>query len=133
MKISDLSSFQLSLISGILIGLSYPPIFGILALIGFIPLIRIWLTSTIKNSMKYSFIAAVIANTISLYWIGLNSGASLLPVIISLIAAILYLSVFWILIGGVVSYLKQKIKYIEYFCSINLLTLLIIILKLLQY
>ena len=114
MKISDLSSFQLSLISGILIGLSYPPIFGILALIGFIPLIRIWLTSTIKNSMKYSFIAAVIANTISLYWIGLNSGASLLPVIISLIAAILYLSVFWILMGGVVSYLKQKIKYIEY-------------------
>ena len=114
MKIFNLSSFQLSLISGILIGLSYPPILGILALIGFIPLIRIWLTSTVKDSMKYSFIAAILSNIISLYWIGLNSGASLLPVVISLIAAILYLSVFWIFLGGVVSFLKEKIKYVEY-------------------
>jgi len=114
MKIFNFSSFQLSLISGILIGLSYPPILGILALIGFIPLIRIWLTSTVKDSMVYSFIAAIVSNAISLYWIGLNSGASLLPVAISLIAAILYLSVFWILLGGVVSFLKEKINYIEY-------------------
>ena len=45
---------------------------------------------------------------ISLYWIGLNSGASIVPVIISLVAAILYLSIFWIITGYSISWMKKK-------------------------
>ncbi len=114
MKISSLTPLKLALISGVSIGLSYPPFFGMLALFGFIPLIRIWLTEKIIDSIKYSYFAAIIANTISLYWIGLNSGASFLPVIISLVAAILYLSIFWAILGGAVSWFKDKFNYIEY-------------------
>ena len=108
------SPFKLALISGVLVGLSYPPFFGILALFAFIPLIRVWLTVKIIDSIKYSYFAAIIANAISLYWIGLNTGASFLPVIISLVAAILYLSIFWAILGGAISWFKDRFNYVEY-------------------
>ena len=104
----NISKGQLSLASGILMGLSYPPGWGMFALFGLVPIIRIWITSTPIISLKYSFLSAITCNIISLYWIGLNSGASIVPVIISLIAAILYLSIFWAILGYCISSLQKK-------------------------
>ena len=94
--INTLSRKKLSMISGLLVGLSYPPGFGIIALFSLVPLMRVWLTSSPRSSLKYSFLSSIVCSMISLYWIGLNSGASIVPVIMSLVAAILYLSIFWI-------------------------------------
>jgi len=106
--INTLSRKKLSMISGLLVGLSYPPGFGIFALFGFVPLLRVWLTSSPRSSLKYSFLSSIVCSMISLYWIGLNSGASIVPVIISLVAAILYLSIFWIITGYSISWMKKK-------------------------
>ena len=106
--INTLSRKKLSMISGLLVGLSYPPGFGIIALFSLVPLIRVWLTSSPRSSLKYSFLSSIVCSMISLYWIGLNSGASIVPVIMSLVAAILYLSIFWIITGYSISWMKKK-------------------------
>ena len=106
--INTLSRKKLSMISGLLVGLSYPPGFGIFALFGLVPLMRVWLTSSPRSSLKYSFLSSIVCSMISLYWIGLNSGASIVPVIMSLVAAILYLSIFWIITGYSISWMKKK-------------------------
>ena len=62
------SSFQLSIICGVLIGISYPPIPGITAWFGFVPLIHIWLNESPKESARWSFFSAIIANSISFYY-----------------------------------------------------------------
>ena len=112
--IITLSRKKLSMISGIIVGLSYPPGFGIIALFGLVPLIRVWLTSSPRSSLKYSFLSSIVCSMISLYWIGLNSGASIVPVIMSLVAAILYLSIFWIITGYSISWMKKKFSKIIY-------------------
>jgi len=100
LNIIYISTWKLSVLSGILIGFSYPPSpFGFLAWFGLIPLIHILLNSSTVNSIKWSFITGAIVNIITVYWFGLNSGAELIPAIISMVAAILYLSIFWILFG----------------------------------
>ena len=106
--INTLSRKKLSMISGLLVGLSYPPGFGIIALFSLVPLMRVWLTSSPKSSLKYSFLSSIVCSMISLYWIGLNSGASIVPVIMSLVAAILYLSIFWIITGYSISWMNKK-------------------------
>ena len=106
--INTLSRKKLSMISGLLVGLSYPPGFGIIALFSLEPLMRVWLTSSPRSSLKYSFLSSIVCSMISLYWIGLNSGASIVPVIMSLVAAILYLSIFWIITGYFISWMKKK-------------------------
>ena len=106
--INTLSRKKLSMISGLLVGLSYPPGIGIFALFGLVPLLRVWLTSSPRSSLKYSFLSSIVCSMISLYWIGLNSGASIVPVIMSLVAAILYLSIFWIITGYSISWMKKK-------------------------
>ena len=108
MNIFSNHRFKYALISGALIGFSFPPFFGFFSFVGFVPLITIWSSSSIRESAKYSYIAALVANIISLYWIGLNSGAELIPVIASLVAAVLYLSLFWALLGAVCSYFIKR-------------------------
>ena len=108
MNILSNHRFKYALSSGALIGFSFPPFFGFFAFVGFVPLITIWSSSSIRESAKYSYIAALVANIISLYWIGLNSGAELIPVIASLVAAVLYLSLFWALLGAVCSYFIKR-------------------------
>ena len=109
-----LSRKHLSLMSGILIGSSYPPGFGLIALFGLVPLIRIWLISSPSTSSKYSFFSSLVCSIISIYWIGLNSGASFIPVLLSLIAAVLYLSIFWSVTGYIISWLHKHYKYTLY-------------------
>ena len=109
-----LSKKHLSLMSGILIGSSYPPGFGLIALFGLVPLIRIWIISSPLTSLKYSFFSSLVCSIISLYWIGLNSGASFIPVLLSLIAAVLYLSIFWAVMGYITSWFQKYYKYTLY-------------------
>ena len=105
MNLQSYKNFQLAIFSGIFIGFSYPPFIGAFAWIGLIPLIEIWIREKSKNSFLYSALSAIIANIISLYWIGLNSGAEIFPVLLSLIAAVLYLSFFWGLLGFILFFL----------------------------
>lgn len=106
-----LPMWQLALLSGILVGLSYPPLhLGFLVYIGLIPLIHILLNTKPKQTIKHSFVASITANFISLYWIGMNSGAGFLPVFASLIGAVLYLSLFWIALGFAVSYAENRFR-----------------------
>lgn len=108
----DISKWKLSVLSGILIGLSYPPSpLGFLAWFGLIPLIHILLNSSIVNSIKWSFITGIIVNIITVYWLGLNSGAGLASAIISMVAAILYLSIFWMLFGFLSSWHHKMTGY----------------------
>ncbi len=107
-NILDRSPYQLAIISGTLIGCAYPPIPGFTAWFGFVPLIHIWQTQSPKESARWSFFAAVIANLLSLYWIGLNSGASIPIVLLSMISAILYLGIFWGILGWVVAWVEKK-------------------------
>jgi len=101
--------WQLAILSGILVGISYPPFhLGFLIYIGLIPLIHILLNGDPKQAMRNAFIASITTNFISLYWIGMNSGAGFLPVFASLIGAVLYLSIFFFFFGRLVAYLEKK-------------------------
>ena len=99
-----LPSWQLAILSGLLIGLAYPPLhLGFLAWIGFVPLISIFLNESSSSVARYSFLSAITANFVSLYWIGFNSGAGFIPVFASLIGAVLYLALFWTFLGVLLS------------------------------
>ncbi|MEA1882477.1 MAG: apolipoprotein N-acyltransferase [Candidatus Marinimicrobia bacterium] len=107
-KILDRSPFQLAMISGFLVGCAYPPLPGITAWFGFLPIIHIWQTQSPRESARWSFFSSVIANLISLYWIGLNSGAGMVAVLFSLFGAILYLGIFWAMVGWLVAWVENK-------------------------
>ena len=108
-KILKRPYWQLALLSGIIIGLSYPPLhLGFLAWFGFIPLIHVLLNVKAIQAAKFAFLASITANFISLYWIGLNSGAGFLPVFASLVGAILYLGIFWSGLGYFVAFVEKR-------------------------
>jgi len=99
----------LALISGTLMGLAYPPThLGWLAWIGFIPLYLVWELDTPWQAAINSYLAGTWSHLISLYWIGLNSGASTGVVLLSLIGAVLYLGLYWAVVGGVSSFWFRK-------------------------
>jgi apolipoprotein N-acyltransferase len=101
--------WQLALLSGVLIGLSYPPLhLGFLAWFGLIPLIHVLLNVKPRQVVQLAFLASITANFISLYWIGFNSGAGFLPVFASLIGAVIYLGVFWSGLGYFVSFIEKR-------------------------
>ncbi len=96
MNIQQITKWKLAILTGVLVGLSYPPLhLGFLVWIGFIPLIHVLLNSKVSSAAKYGFLSSITANFISLYWIGFNSGAGFWVVFASLVAAVLYLGVFW--------------------------------------
>lgn len=108
-RVSERPHWQNSLLTGILIGLSYPPThLGFFAVIGFIPLFHVILNSTPCSAAKWAYLASVTANLISLYWIGLNSGAAFWIVLLSMIAAVLYLGLFWAGFGWITAFVHQR-------------------------
>ncbi|MEE8478982.1 MAG: apolipoprotein N-acyltransferase [Candidatus Neomarinimicrobiota bacterium] len=101
--------WQLALLSGVLVGLSYPPWhLGFLAWFGFIPLIHVLLNIKPGQTVILAFLASITTNLISLHWIGFNSGAGFLPVFASLVGAILYLGIFWSGLGYFVSFIEER-------------------------
>ncbi|MDP6629309.1 MAG: apolipoprotein N-acyltransferase [Candidatus Marinimicrobia bacterium] len=107
-SIFDRSPYQLAIIAGVLIGCAYPPFPGVTAWVGFIPLIHIWLTQPPKESARWTFFAGVISHIIAFYWIGLNSGASIIAAFFSMAASILYLSAIWAVFGWGMATIEKR-------------------------
>ena len=111
-KFLDLPKWQLALLSGVLIGAAYPPSpLGFLAWFGFVPLIHLLYNASPVEGAKWSFLTGVTVNIITVYWFGLNSGAGLFPVFLSLTGAVLYLSIYWIIFGMCTSWYHQRTGY----------------------
>jgi len=107
--LSRLSFWQLSIISGLLIGLAYPPLpFGFLAWFGIVPLLVLFQQASVWQGFRFGFLASITANLVSLYWIGFNSGAGFTVVLLSLIGADLDLAIFWGIIGFLLTWIMQK-------------------------
>ena len=99
--------WRLAIFSGLITGISHQPWhLGILAYIGFVPFIHILLNHNANDDFRLGYIFGITHNFISFYWIGFNSGASFWVVFLSLIAAVLYLGIFWAIAGWVFGKLK---------------------------
>ena len=106
--LSNRAFWQLAIISGICIGLSYHQFnLGLLSYIGFIPLIHTWLIDGPKRNFLSGYIFGIVYNIISNYWIAANSGAEFIVVLFSLISAVLYLSIFWGIAGYIIGLLNN--------------------------
>jgi apolipoprotein N-acyltransferase len=109
MKINNLI---LPLMSGLLLGLSYPPFsLGFLAWIAFIPLLHcISKEERIGQKALFGFVACFTSNLIILNWMGLNSGTSPAIAIISYLALSLYLTIFWMAFIISTHFIPKKIE-----------------------
>jgi apolipoprotein N-acyltransferase len=109
MKINKLI---LPLMSGLLLGLSYPPFsLGFLAWIAFIPLLHcISKEERIGQKALFGFVACFTSNLIILNWMGLNSGTSPTVAIISYLALSLYLTIFWVAFIISTHFIPKKIE-----------------------
>lgn len=111
-------AWQLALLSGLLVGLAYPhpplpgregPVqLGFLAWFGLVPFLQAVLYGSPKEGARHGYLAGLTAHLVSLYWIGLNQGAGILPVLTSLVAAVLYLGLFWALVGLVLAWFQGR-------------------------
>jgi len=103
----DRPSWQLSILSGILVGISYLPLkLGFFIYFGFIPILHSWIYNNSKSNFISGMIFGITYNLISNYWIGTNSGAEFYVVVLSLILAVFYLSLFWASSGFVYGLIK---------------------------
>lgn len=98
--------------SGLLLGLSYPPFsLGFLAWIAFIPLLHcISKEERIGQKALFGFVACFTSNLIILNWMGLNSGTSPTVAIISYLALSLYLTIFWMAFIISTHFIPKKIE-----------------------
>jgi len=102
-------AWQLAVFSGFLLGLSFQPFhLGFLAWVGLIPLYHIWINSDANDNVRNGFLFGMTHNFVAFYWIGFNSGASFGVVFLSLIAAVLYLSLHWAVAGWIFGKLKSE-------------------------
>ena len=74
-KILNFTPIQLAIVSGVLVGISYPPIPGLTAWFGFVPLIHLWLNQSRNDSARFTFLSAIIFNSIALQLAFLKSSA----------------------------------------------------------
>ena len=104
----------LPLLSGLLVGLSYPPFsLGFLAWVAFVPLFHaISEEDKVSQKVLFGFISCLVSNLIILNWMGLNSGTSPVIAIISYLGLSLYLTLFWV--GFIVSthFIPKKMELI---------------------
>jgi len=101
--------WQLAIISGLITGIANQPWhLGILAFIGFVPLLHVLFVQDADDNFRLGYIFGITHNFISFYWIGFNSGASFWVVFLSLIAAVLYLGIFWAIAGWVFGQVKTQ-------------------------
>ena len=109
MNFLERPSWQLAILSGVLVGISYLPIkLGFCIYFGFVPLLHSWIINNSKSNFISGLIFGIIYNLISNYWIGTNSGADLYVVILSLIFAVIYLSLFWAFFGYIYGLIKTS-------------------------
>jgi len=109
MKINKLI---LPLLSGLLLGLSYPPFnFGFFAWIALIPLFySISKEEKVINKAFFGFLSSFSSNLIILNWMGLNSGTSTSVAIISYLSLSLYLTIFWVAFIISIHFIPKKME-----------------------
>ena len=95
-------------------GIAYQPWhLGWLAWFALLPLLDVWFTGNAKENFINSYLFGLTHNIIAVYWIGFNSGASIGVVFFSLIAAVIYLALFWgaagLIIGSIANRLSPRI------------------------
>ncbi|MDP7558395.1 MAG: apolipoprotein N-acyltransferase [Candidatus Marinimicrobia bacterium] len=101
--------WQLAVVSGIMIGASYPPLkLGVIVYLAFIPLIEIVTSARPGKAACLAFLAGLISNTIALYWLAFNSGATFWVVFLSLVGAVIYLSAQWSILASVVAWFHSR-------------------------
>ncbi|MEE2876406.1 MAG: apolipoprotein N-acyltransferase [Candidatus Neomarinimicrobiota bacterium] len=101
-QLKEWKDWQLALLSGILLGLSFPPLkLGFLAWFGLVPLLRALLLARPWRGALLSFLSGLVMNALALHWLVFNVGAPLNVTSASLVAASLYLAIFWGLFGSV--------------------------------
>ncbi|MDP6568942.1 MAG: apolipoprotein N-acyltransferase [Candidatus Marinimicrobia bacterium] len=101
--------WQLAVVSGIMIGVSYPPLkLGVIVYLAFIPLIKIMTSVRPGKAARLAFLAGLISNTIALYWLAFNSGATFWVVFLSLVGAVVYLSAQWSILASVVAWFHSR-------------------------
>lgn len=96
--------WKLALLSGVLIGLAFPPLkLGFLAWFGLVPLLTVFSRSSPVEGLFFGYLAGLVCNLIAVHWLTFNVGASLPVVFSSMVSAAVYLSLFWGLIGFLVT------------------------------
>ena len=103
----DRPAWQLAIFGGAITGIAYQPWhLGFLAWVGLIPLLHIWLIHDTNENARYGYIFGMTYNCIAFYWIGVNSGASFWVALLSLIAAVLHLGIYWAAAGWIFGKVK---------------------------
>ena len=101
-----------SIISGLLLGLSFPPFnFGFFAWIFLIPLLHIYYSEVdFKEKFLSFYIASFVSHALITHWVALNSGTSIQVAIFSYLALCIFYSFYWVLYLIFV-HLSIKIKF----------------------
>ena len=88
-----------SIISGLLLGLSFPPFnFGFFAWIFLIPLLHIYYSEVdFKEKFLSFYIASFVSHALITHWVALNSGTSIQVAIFSYLALCIFYSFYWVL------------------------------------
>ncbi|HIB03338.1 MAG TPA: apolipoprotein N-acyltransferase [Candidatus Marinimicrobia bacterium] len=95
-RLAQLKSWQLAILSGFLIGASFPPFkLGFFAWIGLIPFIRAVIRLTPWKAAGVGYLAGFITYVLTLHWLSFNIGASFPVVFAAMMAAAIYLAIFW--------------------------------------
>ena len=105
---SPFKIWGITLFGGAVTGLAYySGEYGLFAWISLIPLLHIIASvNFVSNTFQVGYVFGLSYNLVAFYWIGLNSGTSISIALLSLIAAVCYLSIFW----GFLTVLIFKIK-----------------------
>lgn len=108
-RILNLAPWKLAILSGVLVGISFPPLkLGIVVWVGFVPLLRALDQSPPAKSAALIYLAGVTSNIIAIYWLSLNSGAPLPVVFASMIGAVIYLALYWAILGYLFSLIHVR-------------------------
>jgi len=100
----------LSLTSGLMLGLSFPPFhLGFLAWIFLIPLFQIF-NQSIKLSEKVIlfYLAGFTSHAIITHWVALNSGTTVQVAIISYLALCIFYSIYWVLFFLILHFFEKR-------------------------
>ena len=92
-------------------GIAYQPWhLGWIAWFALLPLLDVWFTGNAKENFIDSYLFGLTLNIIAVYWIGFNSGASVGVVFFSLIAAVIYLALFWGAVGLIIGSIENRLS-----------------------
>ena len=104
----------LALLSGLLLGLSFPPFhLGFLAWIFLIPLFKIFYENNKFQEKVLSFyLAGFTSYAIITHWVALNSGTTVQVAVLSYLAICIFYPLYWLVFMFILDFL-QRLKFSE--------------------